>query len=128
MFDKETLRWSKRKNLQWQSKSKMSGKKFFLKSFAKSMNQDQKNIFLNAINLCNYRNMILKLFEDKNIETIHYPYNAKSEELEEKSKSESGFKKKFSRKNKNENTKQKIWWRKSIRTRTKHINSRSNVK
>ena len=86
----------------------MDGKKFFLKSFAKSMNQDQKNIFLNAINLCNYRNMILKLFEDKNIETIHYPYNAKSEELEEISKSESGFKKKFSRKNKNEKTKQKI--------------------
>ena len=94
--------------MQLQSKSKMGGKKFFLKSFAKSMNQDQKNIFLNAINLCNYRNMILKLFEDKNIETIHYPYNAKSEELEEKSKSESGFKKKFSRKNKNEKTKQKI--------------------
>ena len=86
----------------------MGGKKFFLKSFAKSMNQDQKNIFLNAINLCNYRNMILKLFEDKNIETIHYPYNAKSEELEKKSKSESGFKKTFSRKNKNEKTKQKI--------------------
>ena len=37
------------------------------------MNRDQKNVFLNAINLCNYRNMILKLFEDKNIETIHYP-------------------------------------------------------
>ena len=86
----------------------MRDKQFFLKSYAKNMNQDQKNLFLNAINLCNYRNMILKLFEDKNIETIHYPYNAKFEELEEKSKSESEFKKKYSRKNKNEKTKQKI--------------------
>ena len=39
--------------------------------------------------MCSYRNIIIKLFKDKNIKTNNYPYNAKSEELEEKSESES---------------------------------------
>ena len=38
------------------------------------------------MNLCDYRNMIIKLFEDKNIKPIDYPYNAKAEELEKKIK------------------------------------------
>ena len=33
--------------------------------------------------------MIIKLFEEKYIKPSDYPYNAKSEELEEKSESES---------------------------------------
>ena len=59
------------------------------------------------MDLCNSRN---KLFEDKNIKPSDYPYNAKSEEIEEKSESEyeseseSEFEKKYSRKNKNEKT------------------------
>ena len=41
------------------------------------------------MNLCDDRNTIIKLFEDKNIKPSDYPYNATSEELEEKSESES---------------------------------------
>ena len=41
------------------------------------------------MNLFNDRNMVIKLFEDKSIKPSYYPYNAKIEELEEKSESES---------------------------------------
>ena len=41
------------------------------------------------MNLCSYRNIIIKLCKDKNIKTNNYPCNAKSEELEEKSESQS---------------------------------------
>ena len=44
------------------------------------------------MNLCDDRNTIIKLFEDKNIKPSDYPYNATSEELEEKSESESVLK------------------------------------
>ena len=38
--------------------------------------------------LCDYRNVIIKLFKDKNIQPCDYACNAKAEELEEKSESE----------------------------------------
>ena len=40
------------------------------------------------MNLCNCRNIISTLFEDKIIMPSDYPHNRKSEELEEKSESE----------------------------------------
>ena len=42
--------------------------------------------------LCDYRNVIIKLFKDKNIQPCDYACNAKAEELEEKSESESELK------------------------------------
>ena len=64
-------------------------KSFFSKSFEKNIDKDQKNALLNAISLCNGRNTTIKLFKEKNIKPSDYPYNAKSEELEEKSELES---------------------------------------
>ena len=53
-------------------------KSFFSKSFEKSIDKDQENALLNAASLWNDKNMIIKLFEGKNIKSIDYPYNAKS--------------------------------------------------
>ena len=65
------------------NKNPRSGiKSFFPKNFEKDIDKDQKNTLLNAMGLCNDKNMIIKLFEDKNIKPSDYPYNAKSEELE----------------------------------------------
>ena len=40
------------------------------------------------MNLCNFRNIIFRLFEDKINMPSDYPHNTKSEKLEEKSESE----------------------------------------
>ena len=47
--------------------------------------EEPKNVLLNAMDLCNTRNVIIKLFEEKNVSD--YPYNAKLEKSESESES-----------------------------------------
>ena len=41
---------------------------------------EQKDVILNAMNLYDSRNKIIKLFEEGNIKSSNYAYNAKSEQ------------------------------------------------
>ena len=54
-------------------------KSFFPKNFSKIISKEQTRVLLNAMQLCNYRNTIIRLFENKNIRPSMYAYNAKSE-------------------------------------------------
>ena len=50
---------------------------FFPKNFNTFISKEQTNVLLNAMQLYNYRDNIIRLFENKNIRPI-YAYNAKS--------------------------------------------------
>ena len=57
-------------------------KSFFPETFKESLLQEQKGVLLNAMNLYDVRNKIIKLFEDTYITPSTYAYNAKSEPKE----------------------------------------------
>ena len=57
-------------------------KGFLSKKFKEYILQEQKGVFINAMNLYNDRNKIIKLFESKGITPSVYPTDAKSEPKE----------------------------------------------
>ena len=54
-------------------------KSFFPPKFKEYLPKDQQSVFLNAVNVYNDRNKIIKLFEDKNIMPSNYSLDPKSE-------------------------------------------------
>ena len=62
-----------KKSLQLQKNARRVIKCFFPKSFEKNIDKDQKKTLLNAMSLWNDINMIINLFDNKNIEVSDYP-------------------------------------------------------
>ena len=56
---------------------KKSNRELLSKKFNKFISKEQTNVLLNAMQLYNYRDNIIRLYENKNIRPI-YAYNAKS--------------------------------------------------
>ena len=67
---------------------KKRNKKLLSKNFKENILEDQKNILINAMKLCNGKNKIIKLYEDKNIKPSNFSHNAKSEPEEFETKIE----------------------------------------
>ena len=67
-------------NFQDSKQNQKKGIKIFCpKIFKEDILKNQQSVFLKEMNLYNSRNMIINLFENKNIKPSDFPYNAQSE-------------------------------------------------
>ena len=90
---KTTLTKAKNVILNTKNNPKKEIKRFFPKTFNEYILKEQTNVLLNVMQLYNYRNKIIRLFENKNIRPSMSAYNAKSEpkEYDEAERSEQKF-------------------------------------
>ena len=85
LIDTETIRdnaeiYAERLFLDTKKNPKKGIKSFFLPKFKVYLPKDQRGVLLNSIQLQNYRNKIIGLFENRNISPSMHALNAKSEQ------------------------------------------------
>ena len=82
-FYNTVLTTAKKLILDTKKNSKKGITSFLPDKFREYILKKEKNILLNAMNLYNGRNKIIKLFESKNITPFMHAYDAKSDGVEE---------------------------------------------